>query len=119
MTIFIMVVAAWVGGEFASSQARQIGHAVHGDMQALQQTLTVQAHVHLFSVDHHIVKERIDWGAQGCQSLQRTGVIAGFEQSFRLGQQLLHEQSNLRHLLLWLLLFASPKKDPDEWSVKP
>ena len=41
------------------SECGQVGHAVHGFMQFLQHALAIQTQVHLFGVDHDVVKERI------------------------------------------------------------
>ena len=48
-------------------------------MQHFQQALAVQAQVELFGVDHHVVKEGIDRGAQDGQGLQAGGVVARLE----------------------------------------
>jgi len=52
------------------SECRQIGHAVHGFMQLLQHALAVQTQIHLFGVDHDVVKERIHGRTQSGQGLQ-------------------------------------------------
>ena len=41
-------------------QARQIGHPVHGTLQAFQQALAVQAQVQFFRIDHHTVEKGIN-----------------------------------------------------------
>ena len=59
-------------------------------MQRLEQALAVQAQVHGFGVDHHVVKEGIHRGAQRGQGLQAGGVVARLELRFGFGQQPLH-----------------------------
>ena len=61
-------------------------------MKRLEQALAVQAQVHFFGIDHHVVKEGIDRGTQRGQGLQAGGVITRFELRFGFGQQPLHDR---------------------------
>jgi hypothetical protein len=54
----------------SACQSRQIGHAVHGDVQAFEQALAVQTQVHFFGIDHDTVEECVHRRAQRGEGLQ-------------------------------------------------